>query len=253
MNVRVGRTASIVLGSIIVAGALTCIIYPLARGNTKEQFASIQQSEISNPEPRKVRGEPYNEILVVYRHFNQIKAGVYNDIGEKHISEQDFAGIDTNAVKKEYGAMAVIKNGPRFWVMDEITGYYNGTERTIAGYKMNQPGILNLSVSDLKNRTAYSVHEVNRKTTYTYKKGEKVYELVSNNNEVYTMQSASREIDNNLTLADLDNLGSRLQLPDGWNYRVRVLDEDETYQIDGAASIIQDEFRNSYQRNPQES
>jgi len=251
MNSNTVRAAGITVGGVILAAAVIFVLYPLIRGNTKEQFDSIKQSEISTPKPREVRGQPYNEILVVYRHFGQIMAGVYNDIGENHISEQEFAAIDTNAIKKEYGAMAVIKNGPRFWVMDEITGYYNGAQRTFAGYKMNQPGILNLSLSDLKNRSPYSVHEVNRKTTYTYKKGEKVYELVSGDNEVYTMQAASREIDKNLTLADLDSLGARLQLPNGWQYRVRVLDEDETYQIDGTAYIIQDELQNSYQKTSQ--
>ena len=160
---------------------------------------SVAQSDIDNPKPREVRGVPYNEILIDYRYFGQIRAGVYNDIGEKYISEQDFADIDTEKIKKESGAIEVIKNGPRFWVMDEITGYYNGEEKVIAGYKMNQPGILNFSFSDLKNRAAYSIHKINRKTTYTYKKGEKVYELISDKNAVYTMQSASREIDGSLS------------------------------------------------------
>lgn len=250
MDTKNGNKAAKIIVSIAIAGILLLTLFPLVRGNTKEQFMSISQSEISNPEPRQVRGIPYNEILIVYRYFDQIKAGVYNDIGETYISEQDFAAIDTDEIKKEFGAVAVMKNGPRFWVMDEITGYYNGTERTIAGYQMNQPGILNLSIADFTNRSAYSIHQVNRKTTYTYKKGEKVYELVSDTGEVYTMQSASREIDSNLTMADLDTLGSRLQLPDGWEYRVRTLEEDITYQIDGTAYVIQDEFQNSYQKNP---
>ena len=146
--------------------------------------------------------------------------------------------------------MTVIKNGPRFWTMDEITGYYNGTPKTIARYEMNQPGILDLSLKDLKNRSAYGIHKVNRKTTYTFRKGEKVYELVSDKNEVYTMQSGSREIDKNLTIADLDTLGARLKLPKGWSYRVRTLDQDVTYQINGTAYVIQDELNDSYQKNP---
>jgi len=250
MNARIGRRKMMVLVGIIAAGILIGILYPLARGNTKEQFMSIAQTEISHPQPRAVRGQPYHEILVVYRYFNQIRAGVYNDIGKTLISEPDFAAMDTDAIKQELGAMAVIKNGPRFWLMDEITGYYNGAERTIAGYTMNQPGTVDLSLADLKSRTPYSMHKVNRKTTYTFKKGEKVYELVSDQNEVYTMQSASLEIDKSLSLTDLDRLGERLKLPDGWVYRVRVLDEDVTYDINGTAELIQDEFLNSYQKNP---
>ena len=237
---------------ILVVAICALTLYPLIRGNTTQEMMRISQIEVKNPQPRKVRGEPYNEILIVYRHFGQIKAGVYNDIGETLISEEAFAAIDTDAIKREYNAVAVMKNGPRFWVMDEITGYYGGEERVLAGYRMNQPGVLNLSLSDLTNRKAYDIHKVNRKTTYTYYQGEKVYELVTDSGAVYTMQSASREIDPNLTMADLDTLADRLQLPEGWTYRVRVLDTDVTYQIDGVAYVIQDEFQNSYQKNEQQ-
>lgn len=250
MNKFINKKFIIIPGILITAGILIVVLYTLVRGNTKVQFMSVTQNEISNPKPQEVRGKPYNEFLVVYRYFDQIRAGVYNDTGETYISEKDFENIDVNAVKKQFGAMTVIKNGPRFWVMDEITGYYNGTPRTIAGYKMNQPGILNLSLTDLKNRSAYSIHKVNRKTSYTFKKGQKVYELVSNKNEVYTMQSASREIDKNLTIANLDTLGPRLKLPKDWVYRVRILNKDVTYNINGTAYVIQDEFNNSYQKNP---
>jgi hypothetical protein len=250
MNTGISKRAMIIWAILLIVAILIIVIYPLIRGNTKEQFISVTQTEVRDPKPQEVRGKPYNEFLVVYRYFNQIRAGVYNDTGKTYISEKDFAKIDTNAIKKQFGAMTVIKNGPRFWTMDEITGYYNGTPKTIAGYEMNQPGILNLSLTDLKNRSAYSIHKVNRKTTYTFRKGEKVYELVSDKNEVYTMQSGSREIDKSLTIADLDTLGARLKLPKGWSYRVRTLDQDVTYQINGTAYVIQDELNDSYQKNP---
>ena len=98
MNTNTIRAVGITVGGIILAAAVIFILYPLIRGNTKEQFESIKQSEISTPKPREVRGQPYNEILVVYRYFNQITAGVYNDIGENHISEQEFADINTDAI-----------------------------------------------------------------------------------------------------------------------------------------------------------
>jgi hypothetical protein len=91
---------------------------------------------------------------------------------------------------------------------------------------------------------------VERTTTYTFYAGEKVYELVSDTDEVYTMQAASQEIDENLTISDLDSLGIRLTLPDGWQYRVRTLTQNVTYHIDGEATMVQDEFRNAYQKNP---
>lgn len=232
---------------------LAFVSYPAIRGNTKAQFDSITQYEVENSAPMRVRGKPYNEILVVYRYFNKIKAGVYNDIGQPLISADDFAKISTDDVKKNFVATAVIKNGPRFWVMDEITGYYNGEQKNIAGHPMNQPGILNLSTNDLKNRAPYRIHQINRKTDYTYFKGQKIYELVSDKGEVYTMQAGSREIDKNLTINDLDNIGSRLKLPAGWKYQVLVLQADVTYKIDGTAYVIQDDLQDTYQKNPTNS
>jgi hypothetical protein len=220
------------------------------RGNTKEEFASINQVAVAKPKAKLVRGMDYNEIFIVYRYFNKFKAGVYNDIGKKLISHDEFDKIDVDAVKKEFNAFAVVKNGPRFWVMDEITGYCNGQERTIGGFEMNQPGVLNLSLNTLKNRKPYVVNTVNRKTRYTFKKGEKLYELINDKNEVFTMQSGSKEVDKNLTIESLYDLGSRLNLPSGWRYQVRILDEDITFFVDGTAYVVQDEFRNSYQKNP---
>jgi hypothetical protein len=250
MKKKLSKKGLIISVSVLLFAILALFVYPAIRGNTKAQFDSITQHEIENPTPMKVRGQPYNEILVVFRYFNKIKAGVYNDIGKPFISEEDFSKISTDEIKKELGAAAVIKNGPRFWVMDEITGFYNGSERTIAGHQMNQPGILNLTTDDLKNRTPYSTRQINRKTAYTYYKGEKVYQIITDKGEIYTMQAASREIDKNLSINDLDNLGSRLKMPAGWTYKVTVLQSDVTYKIDGTAYVIQDDFQNSYQKNP---
>lgn len=239
-----------ILITTLVMTMLLIIAFPFIQGNTKAQFDSFTQTPIKDPKPLLVRGQPYNEILIVYRYFDKLKAGVYNDIGKPLISEEEFSKIDPEAIKKEFKAMTVIMNGPRFWIMDEITGYYMGPENMISGYRMNQPGILNLSLKSLFNRSAYSVSAVTRKTTFTFKAGQKVYELINDKNEVFTMQSGSREIDKTLTIDDLDDLGTRLKLPKGWTYRVRILENDVTYHIDGTAYIIQDELRNSYQKNP---
>jgi hypothetical protein len=62
------------------------------------------------------------------------------------------------------------------------------------------------------------------------------------------MQAASLEINKDQTFEDLDSLSEKLKMPAGWEYRVRILDEDACFQIRGEAHIIQDEFRNTYQR-----
>ena len=166
------------------------------------------------------------------------------------ISDDDFARMNAEDIRKEFGAMAVLKNGPRFYVVDEITGYRMGADRIISGHKMKQPGVLNLSFELLLNRSPYAVKAVNRKTSFVFHKGEKVYELVNPQNEVFTMQAASRMVDNSLAIGDLDNLAPRLKLPEGWKYRVRVLEADARYDVADTAYVIQDDLQNTYQKNP---
>ena len=52
----------------------------------------------------------------------------------------------------------------------------------------------------------------------------------------YVMQSYSLVVDPRLTRSRLAQLGGRLQLPDGWRYRVRRLEEEWTLGVDGEAA-----------------
>ena len=62
------------------------------------------------------------------------------------------------------------------------------------------------------------------------------------------MQSYALIKDPTLTEESLHTLGSRLKLPTGWSYRVRQLEQEESFTVNGKAHLIQDEFENSYQR-----
>jgi hypothetical protein len=61
------------------------------------------------------------------------------------------------------------------------------------------------------------------------------------------MQALCIGVDPSMTSESLLTLGERLELPEGWAYRTRVLDEelivDTTETI---ATVLQDEFENSY-------
>ena len=50
-----------------------------------------------------------------------------------------------------------------------------------------------------------------------------------------------------MTEESLMDLGSRLALPAGWSYRVRKLDSELVVDTtDRMATVVQDEFENSY-------
>ena len=74
-----------------------------------------------------------------------------------------------------------------------------------------------------------------------------MHELIDTEGNVYTMQSFSRIVDEALSYEDLETLGDRLSLPDGWRYRVRMLEEDLDVQAIGTATVLQDELQNTYQ------
>jgi hypothetical protein len=61
------------------------------------------------------------------------------------------------------------------------------------------------------------------------------------------MQAMCTAVDATLTIDNLAQLGSTLQLPDGWSYRTRTLDEDLVVDTsDHFATVVQDELENTY-------
>jgi len=77
--------------------------------------------------------------------------------------------------------------------------------------------------------------------------GKPVYELVRPDGEAYVMQALCKGVDPDLSEASLPTLGYRLAMPEGWTYRVRVLDEELVIDTTRSlATVLQDELENSY-------
>lgn len=61
------------------------------------------------------------------------------------------------------------------------------------------------------------------------------------------MQALCIGVDPSISEATLSSLGERLALPEGWSYRTRILDEELIVDTTASvATVIQDEFENSY-------
>ncbi|HMS66430.1 MAG TPA: hypothetical protein PKD83_14395 [Ignavibacteria bacterium] len=246
---------------ITAAGSLALgasLFFPKIRGNSKKEFERLKMEHIDQPsELKNVRGKEYCELFIAYRNFKNYKVGIYNNIARAFIPDSDFEKMDIEELKKESGAKAVVKNGPRYWVLDSILGYCKGECRKFSGYEFDLVGIIEKSVSelkeDVKNRKLYTEQAIERYTDWIYNKGEKMYELKSESGIVYTMQSASLEISSGQKLSDLDSLPEKLNLPAGWKFNIKIPDEDVIYSIRGDAKVIQDDLRNTYQRNPNQT
>lgn len=216
--------------------------------------AALAQSDQSAPEGMKeqdhLRNVRYCEILLVTRHGLSATAAVYNTLGLNDCPEQQWKTLDPDRLRKENNADRVIMNGPRYFTMDRNALRNPGPTRNFDGLQARLLAQVEIEKSSSK-RLPYVENTVNRESQYVYEPGKNVYELVSPDGRSYIMQSYSLEIDPNLTEKTLAGLSGRLTLPKGWQYRVRQLSETLIVRNTGSkAHVLQDNFRNSYQRYP---
>ena len=65
--------------------------------------------------------------------------------------------------------------------------------------------------------------------------------------KIYVMQAYAHIVDDSLTMDALPALGDRLNIPEGWRYRVRIPDQDlALLAVGGQAHVLQDELQNTY-------
>lgn len=194
-----------------------------------------------------LRDSRYCEIIVGESKF---RLAVYNTIGLNNCPENVWDKITTKAVKNETKASFVRLNGPRFWVLDGMTNttLVNPDKKVICGLPLRKAGVLDLTISDIfAGSKPYNQHEVARHTTWVYKAGKPVFELIDPKGKVYVMQSYSIE-NKPQTIATLSKLGSELKLPQGWQFRSGILKADtELKAINDKAIVIQDNFLNTYE------
>lgn len=213
-------------------------------------MGSAQAAEPVMKERSGLRDQRYGEILVVKGGPWSYTATVYNTIGLNDCPEAAWKKLDAKALKKELGAKSVLLNGPRHFMMDSNALANPGGVSTFDGLEARKLATVDITLPDiLRGRSKpYTGNTVSRTTRYVFKAGLPVYELVSPKGDVYVMQSYSLEVDPTLTAADLPNLGKKLKLPRGWQYRVVTPKEDLVLTTSGTATVLQDDLLNSYQK-----
>ena len=204
---------------------------------------------------RDLRGKPHAEVVIIKRDAEGLGAvGIcYNTLSlPDPLSDEQFRALNPDALKAEFGGDGIWLNGPRRAQMDEASAEIldDGRVTSLGGIQMQT--VAKVRIPDVRmfagKRPAYTETEVERSTTWIFHAGQPVHELIAPNGSVYAMQSASLLKDPNLT-EQLPNLGERLQMPDGWTYRVRIPDQDLVVQAsNGVAHVVLDEFENNYQR-----
>jgi hypothetical protein len=194
----------------------------------------------------------YGEIIPVFRSGTTLYMEVYNSVESNELPQELWGKLDAEAMEKEFDAEKVLLNGPRYWVINKMDGggaTKDGKVANFGGIEMTQRAVLKSSIfSGAVGSKAYDEKTVNRSTKYTFWKDNMVYEITNDKGEVYRMQAYSQMTDPELTIDKLEFLGERLNLPNGWIYAARVLEEDSYLISKGSTTIITDELHNTYQK-----
>jgi hypothetical protein len=205
-----------------------------------------------------VRGQRYTEIFLIGGHAitHQLVGGVYNTIGMNDPAgtgdtcPQDVLDkVDVDDLKEQYDVLGAFKNGPRLWCVD-WADVMVGAERDFSGLTARWVMWLDVPKEMRKHESvAYKLIRGKRDTQLGINKGSPAFLLDDPDGESWCMKSASLIVDPSQTYDSLKDLGSRLNLPHGWNFRPVVLDQDLALTPDnGAAKITQDDLGNTYDR-----
>jgi hypothetical protein len=197
------------------------------------------------PDMRNVR---YGEVLTVFSRDGRFEAEVYGTQLINDCPQELWETLDANAIAAETGAIAVKLNGPRYWTLDAFgqkLAVADPVLRDFNGITMRR--IATVDLGEIPKLGPYTETKVNRGVIFFWDEGQTVHELVNPDGLAYIMQALCIGVDPSMTSESLLTLGERLELPEGWAYRTRVLDEelivDTTETI---ATVLQDEFENSY-------
>ncbi len=197
-----------------------------------------------------VRDARYCEIIPVVRDGFHLVATVYNTLGLNDCPATIWNTITEADMRKRFGAVKVLLNGPRHFLMDTITGAgatAAGKKIDIGGLTMAERASLDLNIFDLLQRP-YEERTVDRETQYVFKAGLPIFVLDTPDGRRYVMQAYSQIVDKELTYSALPRLGARLKLPSGWRFSTLTPDQDFVLEAHGQTTILQDELQNTYQK-----
>ena len=195
-----------------------------------------------------VRGSQYCELLFLAPVDGTIRVTVYGTQGLSYCPDEAWRSIDTAALAADEGALFVLPNGPRGWLVDAVRkdDIDPSERRTFGELEMNR--LASITITDPTGiGQRYTWQEVDRRSVFTFAAGSTEFFLTDAEGRRYVMQAWSEQADPSMSEESLPSLGERLTLPEGWTYSVEVLEEDLVVDtMDTPARVLQDEYMNSY-------
>ena len=187
--------------------------------------------------------------------------GIYNTMtfnlqpGNSQDSAPDIlmANYSDAQVAQDYQADGSYMSGIRFWVHDRMRLTFANNVRNFDGLDTRWGANAAINAEDLsKGEQFYAYTPVTCNRTWYYNAGQPIFILDAPNGMTFVMQSYSIIVEKNQKYEDLQNLGSKLKLPQGWSFRTKVLDQDLTVNgitVDGQPNqwrVTQDDLINTY-------
>ncbi|NWJ47008.1 MAG: hypothetical protein HXX08_14190 [Chloroflexi bacterium] len=199
---------------------------------------------------KPLRNSRYCEVIPVFQESGKLVQYVYNTQGLSDCPQDAWKALNATDLAKNLGSLQVTLNGPRYWMMDQVIASGDsaaGEVKTFGDLKMQLRAKIEIPAGTTM-AGPYSENIIQRNTEYVFLSGKPTFQLVSPNGDTYVMQTYSQIIDPKLSIDDLANLGTRLKLPTGWQFKVVTPDQDLHLVAKGAAYLIQDDLTNSYQK-----
>ena len=205
--------------------------------------------ELKQFESEATRDMRFGEILV----FRQAHIDVYNTTPNNDCPAELWDALDPETLKKEYRAHKVILNGPHYWMFDEGSFKYGDTE-SFGGLEASWVAKLPLRTAIKAAMTGgaepFEIFTPTKTQKIVYEAGKPVYEIVDPDGHAYVLQAHDEENPMD-TLADM---GNRMKdIPEGWSYRTRTLDQDLVLDLSPDETIyaVGDEYQQYYTRIPE--
>ena len=198
---------------------------------------------------KNTRGLPFHGMGAFIGTGKSLRAHVYT-AASIPVDPEAYKKIDPKKLAEELGVdMCAVNNG-RFWMMDEIK-FLVGETQSFHGMELCWGGDMTGAEMVSQFENAYVPSLIRRHTVWTFKAGKSVFLLREPGGPVWVLQEYTKAVDPGLTPDNLNALGGKLKnLPEGWTFETKVLDEDlvlDTGRAGSWAAIIRDDLHCTYQ------
>jgi len=216
-----------------------------------DDCAAAEQRKFDN-----LRGYRFEEIDLYARDVIKkvVYVSIYNTTGQndgddtRDSAPQDYAAhVDPKKVAKKFQAVAAWTSPPRYWAVDWLAdrvGAVRNFDGLDAAWMGNGPAPES-RLSAKPPSDAYRMEWFPRTAIEGFKKGAKVYLLDDPKSHTWVLTAYTGAHDT--AVDDLDSLGDRLKLPQGWKFRSVMLDKELILEAKGGyAASTQDDKGDVY-------